>query len=231
VSKGYTTRINIIDNQATEAIKSYLTSQQCCLQLIKPGNHWVNAARCAIQTFKNRFISALGTTNIDFPIQLWDKLAPQMQDSINLLQQSWIKPNISAYETLKGPYNWNHFPLAPLRTKAKIYEDDTRTSWAPRGVDKWMLVPSRDHYVPETSEYCVSGSVDLFPQHCIEPRITPFSHMKELSEKLQQTLAAMHCKKLTLAILKMLKEHVDAYIAGNPPPQPPQALEQGYNKG
>jgi hypothetical protein len=88
VSKGYTPKINVMDNQATKAIKLYLTPQQCCLQLVKPGNHRVNAAEQAIQTFKNIFIGALGTTDVEFPIQLWDKLAPQMQDSINLLQHS-----------------------------------------------------------------------------------------------------------------------------------------------
>ncbi len=55
--------------------------------------------------------------------------------------------NISVYKTLKGPYDWNHFPLAPLGTKAIIYKDvDTRASWAPRGMDAWMLGPSKDHY-------------------------------------------------------------------------------------
>jgi hypothetical protein len=53
VSKGYTPKINVMDNQATKAIKSYLTPQQCCLQLVEPGNHRINAAEQAIQTFKN----------------------------------------------------------------------------------------------------------------------------------------------------------------------------------
>ncbi len=88
ISKGYTPKINVMDNQATKAIKSYLTPQQFCLQLVKPGNYRVNAAEQAIQIFKNQFIRALGTTNVDFPIQLWDKLAPQVQDSINLLRRS-----------------------------------------------------------------------------------------------------------------------------------------------
>jgi hypothetical protein len=233
VSKGYTPKIIIMDNQATKAIKFYLIPQQCCLQLVEPGNHWVNAAECSIQTFKNCFIGALGTTGIDFPIQLWDKLAPQVQDTINLLRRSRINPNISAYEILEGPYNWNHFPLAPLGTKAIIYNDaDTWASWAPHGVNAWMLGPSKDHYqchlyyVPEISGYCVSGSTDLFPQHCIEPMFTPFTHVKELANELKQMLATMRCKKLNLATLKTLKEHADAYIAGNPPPQPLQPLEQ-----
>ncbi len=107
VSKGYTPKINVMYNQAIKAIKLYLTPQQCCLQLVEPGNHRVNAAEQAIQTFKNGFIGALGTTNVDFPIQLWDKLAPQVQDSINLLRCSQVDPTKLAYEILEGPYNWN----------------------------------------------------------------------------------------------------------------------------
>jgi hypothetical protein len=85
VSKGFTPKLNVMDNQATKAIKAYLTPQDVALQLVEPHNHRVNAAERAIQTFKNRFIGALGTTDTQFPIQLWDKLTPQVQDSINLL--------------------------------------------------------------------------------------------------------------------------------------------------
>jgi hypothetical protein len=84
--KGYKPKLNVMDNQATKVIMAYLTLHQVSLQLIKPHNHQVNAAERAIQTFKNCFIGALGTTDANFPIQLWDKLAPQVQDSINLLQ-------------------------------------------------------------------------------------------------------------------------------------------------
>ena len=107
VSKGYTLKINVMDNQATKAIKLYLTPQQCCLQLVEPGNHHVNNTERAIQTFKKQFIGALSTTNMDFPIQLWDKLAQQVQDSNNLLQRSQIDPTKLAYKLLEGPYNWN----------------------------------------------------------------------------------------------------------------------------
>jgi hypothetical protein len=40
---------------------------------VEPHNNLVNAAEQAIQTFKNAFIAALA---MDFPLQLWDKLAP-----------------------------------------------------------------------------------------------------------------------------------------------------------
>ncbi len=94
VSKGFTPKLNVMDNQAMKVIKAYLTTQQVSLQLVEPHNHRVNAAEHAIQTFKNRFIGALGTTDADFPIQLWDKLTSQVQDSINLLRRSRINPAV-----------------------------------------------------------------------------------------------------------------------------------------
>ncbi len=99
--------LNDMDNQATRVIKVYLKPQHIDLQLVEPHNHCVNAAERAIQTFKNRFIGALGTTDSDFPVQLWDKLAPQVQDFNNLLRQSHINPKHSAYKAPKGPYDWN----------------------------------------------------------------------------------------------------------------------------
>jgi hypothetical protein len=38
------------------------------LQVVEPHNHWVNAAKRAIQTFKDAFIVALATTDQDFPL-------------------------------------------------------------------------------------------------------------------------------------------------------------------
>jgi hypothetical protein len=76
-ANGLKLKINIMDNQATKHIKTFLTDQQYKMQLVKPHNHQMNVAERAIQTYKDAFISALTTTDKDFPIQLWDKLAPR----------------------------------------------------------------------------------------------------------------------------------------------------------
>jgi hypothetical protein len=106
-AKGYKPKTNVMDNQATKFIKKFLTKKECKMQLVKPHNHCVNAAERAIQTFKDAFIAALATTDCDFSLQLWDKLAPQVQDTLNLIQESQINPAILAYEALSGPYNWD----------------------------------------------------------------------------------------------------------------------------
>jgi hypothetical protein len=113
--KGYKPMLNVMDNQATNVIKAYLTPQQVSLQLVEPHNHCINAVEQAIQMFKNWFIGTLGTTDANFSIQSWDKLTPQVQDSINLLHCSRIHPDHSSYKNLKRPYNWNRYPMPPPR--------------------------------------------------------------------------------------------------------------------
>ena len=131
--------------------------KKCDIMLVEPHNHRVNAAERAIQTFKAHFISALATTDSDFPLQLWDRLTPQVENTLNLMRPSRIDPTKSAYEAIHGPYDWNRFPLAPPGCKAIIYESpESRGSWASRGTDAWYVSPSLDHYrcnhyfVPET---------------------------------------------------------------------------------
>jgi hypothetical protein len=99
-SKGFTPKINILDNQATNHIIAFLMEQQCKLRLVELHNHRMNAAERAIQTFKDTFIAALATADCKFLLQLWDKITLQVQDTLNIMQASRINPAISAYEAL-----------------------------------------------------------------------------------------------------------------------------------
>ncbi len=117
------------------------------MQLVEPHNHCVNAAKWAIQRFKDLFISALAMADSDFPPQLWDRLTPQVINMLNMMRASRIDPLKSVYEVLYGPYDWNCYPLAPLGCKAVVYKDgDTRGLCASCGVNGWYLGPSMDHY-------------------------------------------------------------------------------------
>ncbi len=194
--------MNVMDNQASHQIKRFITTQECDLLLVQPHNHQVNAAECAIQTFKDHFVSALATTDSEFPLQLWDHLMPQVETTLNLMHRSRIDPTKSAYEVLHGPYDWNHFPLAPPGCKAVIYESPAqRGSWGSRGIDAWYVGPSLDHYrcchyfVPVTRAYRISGSAELFPQHCQVPCLTMGKHLWGLTNKMVATLKTMTATK------------------------------------
>ena len=91
-----------MDNQVTKHIKKFLIANDCKLQVVAPHNHQVNAAKRAIQTFKAAFIAALATMDSDFPLQLWDRLTPQVEDTLNMLHASCVDQMKLAYEILLG---------------------------------------------------------------------------------------------------------------------------------
>jgi hypothetical protein len=201
-SKGHKIRLNVMDNQCTRQIKIFLTKKDCNLMLVEPHNHCVNAAERAIQTFKDHFISTLATTDSEFPLQLWDKLTSKVENTLNLMRASRIDPNMSAYEAIQGPYDWNCFPLAPPGCKAIIYESpDAQGSWGSHETNAWYLRPLVDHYrcihyfIPETRAYQISGSAKLFPQHCQVPFLSTKDHLQELTNEMVSTLGAMKIEK------------------------------------
>jgi hypothetical protein len=226
-AKGYKPKMNLMDNQATNYIKKFLTEKECDLQLVEPHNHRVNAAERAIQTFKDAFIAVLATTDREIPLQLWDKLAPQVQDTLNLLRASRINPNILAYEALNGPYNWDRYPLAPPGCKAIIYKAPAvRGSWASRGTDAWYLGPLADHYrcniyyVPETRAYRISGSAELFPQHCQVPNLSNNAHLKALTEELETSTGIVAKTHKGRTLIKVLAKAIKTIL------MPPAVSEQ-----
>jgi hypothetical protein len=144
------------------------------------------------------------------------------------MRASRIDPTRSTHEVLKWAYDWNRYPLAPLGCKAVVYKDgDTRGSWASRGVDGWYLGPSKDHYrcdiyyIPETRGYRISGSTDLFPQHCQLPDMTPHQHFRALVDKMSDDVDRQSTTPKGRRILNLLQTRLTTLLA-----PPPTAAEQ-----
>ena len=52
-----------------------------------------------------------------------------------------------------------------------------------------------DFFVPETGGHRISGSYDLFPQHCLLPTMNPTQHVKAVHEELRETIMALPKKR------------------------------------
>jgi hypothetical protein len=214
-SKGFKPKLNVMYNQATKFIKKNLTKEECELQLVKLHNHCMNATKHATQTFKDAFIAALATTDQDFLLQLWDKLTPQVQNTLIMMRASRIDLAMLAYKILNGPYDWNRYPLAPLGCKAVVYKDgDTQGSCVSHGVDGWYLGPLHDHY---SSTYIIYlkckhvkflGSPKLFLQHCQLPNMIPHQHLQALTNKLTGCSAPASSTPKGKCLLSMLADRI-----------------------
>ncbi len=114
---------HVLDNEVLENMKNH--SRHTCkinMELVPPGCHQQNAAEVAIRKFKSHFLSILAGVADDFPQNLWDRLLPQTEITLNLIRQSNAMPTVSAYAHLSGPFDYNKMLLAPMGCKAQIHE-------------------------------------------------------------------------------------------------------------
>jgi len=76
------------------------------------------------------------------------------------------------------------------------------------------------YFVTETQAYRISGSAELFPQHCQVPNLSPNAHLKALTEELQTTTEIAAGTTNGRRLIKSLAKAIKAILA------PPNEEEQ-----
>ena len=102
-----------LDNEASPNFQRELKANNIELQLASPVSHLRNAAERSISTFKDHFIVGIWSTDLDFPMQNWDRLVEQAEITLNLLSPSRLNPKISEYSQLNGTFGYNRTPMTP----------------------------------------------------------------------------------------------------------------------
>jgi hypothetical protein len=177
---GIVPKKHILDNEVSENMKNHICDTcKINMELVPPGCHQRNAAEVAIRNFKAHFLSVLAGVADDFPPSLWDRLLPQTEITINLIQQSNATPNVSAYAHLSGPFDYKKMPLAPMGCEAQVHEKtDKRNTWAYHWVDGWYLFTSPEHYhthnchIKHTKSERLSDTVQFQHKRITNPTIT-----------------------------------------------------------
>ena len=146
ISCNYKPKLNIMDNEASTAVKRYITNANVNYQLVEPNNHRVNTSEGAICTFRNHFVARLSSVHPKFPMYLWDELLPQAFITLNLLLTSRTCPKISVYAHLHVTYNFDTTPLSPPGVLALLYNDPNHSvSYGVHGDEAHYLGPSLEH--------------------------------------------------------------------------------------
>ena len=189
--RGFKPKLNVLDNECSKLVQNYIKSENVKIQLVEPSNHRVNAAKRAIQTFKNHFIAGLATVDKEFPLQLWCELLVQAEITLNLLRASRTDTSRSAYEVLEGLFDFNRTPIAPPGTKALVFEaPDKRATWAPHAIDGWYIGPAMKHYrcrrfwIPETRAVRIASTAKLFPAHTTVPTLVDIDKTMAAAQEL-----------------------------------------------
>jgi hypothetical protein len=103
-------------------LKHLFTANDVEYQLLPPHCHRRNAGERAIRTFKEHFVAGLSSVDPTFPLHLWDRLLPQAEITLNLLQTSRLHPQLSAAAHFHGLVDYNKTDFAPPGCKIIAHE-------------------------------------------------------------------------------------------------------------
>jgi hypothetical protein len=185
----------IMDNECSQLLKTYMTTNHIDFQLVPPANHIANAAEHAIQTAKNHFIAGLCSCPSNFPLNQWDKLVPQAELTLNLMRGSRMNPKQSAWEQIHGHFDYNRTPLAPPGMNVMVYEPvNQRGSWGSHATEGHYIGPALESYrcykiyTPSTRATRISDTVVWFPEQIPMPGA---NSTKIIAQSLQDIAAAL----------------------------------------
>ena len=95
---GQKQKLQVLENECSRAVQKFLIKKGTVRQNVEAHNHRVNAAEPAVKMAKYHIIAHVSTLDHQCPIQLWSKILPQMQDTLNMLRTSRNNNKITAYE-------------------------------------------------------------------------------------------------------------------------------------
>jgi hypothetical protein len=195
IRQGHPPYLHILDNECSDDLKKAFLKYRIQFQRVPPKEHRVNAAKRAIHTYKNHFVTILGNCHSQFPLSKWDRLIPQTTITLNLLRSSRIHPSLSAHASLFGNFDFNRTPMAPPGTKIVAHENsETRTSFAQHGTLGWYIGPSMKHYrcwrcyIPDTMQERDVFKVDFFPEKTAFPHFTREAYLRQTAEDMLHLL-------------------------------------------
>ena len=100
-----------------------------------------------MQVAKDHLISILCGTSKNFLMQLWDRLVPQAEATLNMLRPARVAPNVSAHAYMHGQHNFNAHPLAPLGMEVEMHlKPDARDTWQEHLASGFNVGTSFEHY-------------------------------------------------------------------------------------
>ncbi len=119
-----------------------------------------------------------------FPINQWDKLLPQTILTLNLLRQSNVAPNISAWAYHHGSFDYNRMPLAPMGCAVQfLLRPSRRKTFGEHAEDGFYLKTSEEHYrthvvfCTKTQAKRLADTVFFKHKYITQPTVTPADAM------------------------------------------------------
>ena len=227
--------LHILDNEASASYSKLIQKYgDAKIQFVPPNVHRRNIAERAIRTFKAHFIAGLCSTHKQFPLNLWDRLIPQAQMTLNMLRPSKANPTISAYQQIFGKFDLNSTPIGPPGIKACIHlKTNQRQTFGPRALECWYIGPSMKHYRcmtfynPHGGER-ISDTAVLYPHNSTRPQWTRMDAIIKATQDLTDAIITTKQVSPYHALLKQqqmaLKHLADFFKLNQQPDDEPHPI-------
>jgi hypothetical protein len=167
-------------------------------QPVPPHNHQQNLVEKAIQTFKDHFIAILCRAKKSFTLNLWDRLLPQAEHTLNMLRPLQMTLTISAYAYLWKQHDYKANPFAPLGCKVKAHLGPSNcVTWAPQTASGFYIGNAWDHYhchkiyINDTRHTCTYNTVFFKHKYLTMPTLTPADALIQAADNLILTIAGV----------------------------------------
>ena len=194
--RGFTAQVLRLDNEISAELIKAIEDEHLEYQIASPGDHRLNHAERAIQTFKSKLISFREGADPNFPKNCWDLFIPQTILALNLMRPSRTNPLISAYTQVHGEFDFNRTPIAPVGCKVIVHDRrGERGSWSNHGSHGFYIERAPHHYrnytcyMRDTKQNRISNTVEFFPSHCSLPKVTPIDRLTLVLQDLHQVLS------------------------------------------
>ena len=187
-----------MDNEISAEYKRAIEENEVNFQLVPPHDHRRNIAEKAIQVFKDHFVSVLCGADVNFPLQLWDRILPQAEHQLNLLRKSRVNPSKSSFEVMNGKHDYNANPFAPLGVAVEMHVmPNKRRTWESHTKAGYYLGTSWDHYrcheiwISDTRSTRIGQTVFFKHKYLTQPAVTSADAIVLASEDLCQALKGL----------------------------------------
>ncbi|OEU19979.1 hypothetical protein FRACYDRAFT_182300, partial [Fragilariopsis cylindrus CCMP1102] len=194
--RGFTARVMRLDNEISTELIAAIGELNLDYQIVSPGDHRLNHAERAIQTFKSKLIAFREGADPSFPKNCWDLFIKQTVLAMNLMRPSRINPLISAYTLVHGEFDFNRTPMAPVGCKVIVHDRrGERGSWDNHGSHGFYIERAPHHYrnytcyMRDTKQNRISNTVEFFPSHCTLPKVTPIDRLTLVLQDLHEVLS------------------------------------------
>ena len=175
---------HVLDNEAPKELKQAICDNGCRVESTPTDQHRQNS----------------GVAD-SFPINQWE-LLPQTILTLNLLRQSNVAPNISAYAYYHGSFDYNWMLIAPMGYAIQFHiKPSRRKTFGEHSEDGFNWKTSAEHYrthvifCKKTRAKRLADTVFFKHKHITQPTVTPADAIVNAFTKLRDTIQGIQHSK------------------------------------